>query len=488
MSNLCVSDCCTCKNVFNVSSSSSPDVTVSTDEPDTRHYPSTVLKKGKEHIPLITLSFNARGLYSKFALLTSLIEEHDPDIVAITETWLDNSVLDQVFTPDGYKAFRKDRDISFYTENTYSMSNRGGVLFLIKSELNPTEYTKSDVKAEILWVQINPHPNVEYLYGVCYRPEVEEEVMTSRIIDSINLTDNENITLVGDFNFRNINWDDGTFSRPVEGTFVDTVNDHFLSQVVSEPTRGNNILDLVFVTDPSQVISCKVLPSLGNSDHCVVKFESKLLIPRVNSEPRKVYLYSKGDYEGLNNHVKGTEWETLLDSDDIDQNWINFKIEYDKAIETFIPHKFVKAGQRLKLPWSRYKSVKKARAKHRSTQIRARETGLFSDKCLADEAKEHLDSTILQAKGHYENKIVEQSFENPKRFWNYARHYSRSSSTIDVLEVDGVKYTKDDEMAEKLNDFFSSVTVDEPPCILRMLMELTNLSTYSEILISQLNR
>ena len=53
--------------------------------------------------------------------LTYLTTDDDPDVIAITETWLDNTVNNTEFTPDGYTAaFRKDRDINHYNPGTYS--------------------------------------------------------------------------------------------------------------------------------------------------------------------------------------------------------------------------------------------------------------------------------------------------------------------------------------------------------------------------------
>ena len=57
--------------------------------------------------------------------LTNLITDDDPDAIAITETWLDNTVNNTEFTPDGYAAFRKDRDINHYNPGTYTQNERG---------------------------------------------------------------------------------------------------------------------------------------------------------------------------------------------------------------------------------------------------------------------------------------------------------------------------------------------------------------------------
>ena len=65
------------------------------------NYQTSNLRKGIERIPLNILSTNAQGLYSKFVLLSATIEDEYPDIITITETWLDSTITDAEFTPRG---------------------------------------------------------------------------------------------------------------------------------------------------------------------------------------------------------------------------------------------------------------------------------------------------------------------------------------------------------------------------------------------------
>ena len=52
----------------------------------------TVQRDGKEFLPIKIFQFNASRLYSKYHTLADFISENDPDVIAITETWLDKSV------------------------------------------------------------------------------------------------------------------------------------------------------------------------------------------------------------------------------------------------------------------------------------------------------------------------------------------------------------------------------------------------------------
>ena len=82
--------------------------------------------------------FNAQGLVNNFLQLHDFLSSVHVDIVSISETWLDSSVKDSEFVPNGYKLFRQNRDLNFYTQGTYTRTSREGTLLLVKDYLNPT--------------------------------------------------------------------------------------------------------------------------------------------------------------------------------------------------------------------------------------------------------------------------------------------------------------------------------------------------------------
>ena len=88
-----------------------------------------------------------------------------------------------------------------------------------------------------------------------YRPpnnELHPLEELQRVIDEISTP---KLTVVGDFNVSTINWSNTSPSlpSPVSMLLVDIVQDNFLSQLISEPTRDKNILDLVLTTSTEYV-------------------------------------------------------------------------------------------------------------------------------------------------------------------------------------------------------------------------------------------
>jgi hypothetical protein len=64
------------------------------------------------------------------------------------------------------------------------------------------------------------------------------------------------------------------------------VCDHGLTQRVTEPTRGNNILDVILCSDNLCCDNVSYLPPLGSSDHIIVSFTLALSLLAVDdNEP-----------------------------------------------------------------------------------------------------------------------------------------------------------------------------------------------------------
>jgi len=52
---------------------------------------------------------NIQSILSKQASFDVLLDEYNPDIVAVSETWLSPEILIHELFPEGYHVFRKDR-------------------------------------------------------------------------------------------------------------------------------------------------------------------------------------------------------------------------------------------------------------------------------------------------------------------------------------------------------------------------------------------
>ena len=94
---------------------------------------------------------------------------------------------------------------------------------------------------------------------------------------------------------------------------------------------------------------------------------------------------------GLNSNIKETDWDSALSDKDLDTHWQAFKYHYEQNIEKYVPHKMVKPGQRLGLPWVHYKSIKHAKENVDKAKVKARVSGLNADMLDIQEAKKEVD-------------------------------------------------------------------------------------------------
>ena len=78
--------------------------------------------------------------------------------------------------------------------------------------------------------------------------------------------------IIGDFNYRKIDWDSMTGDGWSE-EFLNVVQDGFSTQLVKEPTRQGNILDLVFTNNETLVNQVEIGTRFDVSDHHEIIFK-----------------------------------------------------------------------------------------------------------------------------------------------------------------------------------------------------------------------
>ena len=93
--------------------------------------------------------------------------------------------------------------------------------------------------------------------------------------------------------------------------------------MVDKPTGGNNILNIVCISDPSCTDKLEVEESFALSDHKSIKILLLLRYPvvRITSQSIKIYLYSKGNYEAINKEIKNTDWSKEYNNKSTIEMW-----------------------------------------------------------------------------------------------------------------------------------------------------------------------
>ena len=82
--------------------------------------------------------------------------------------------------------------------------------------------------------------------------------MRNKSFQKMNNINHQNIILGGDFNFPGWNWKENVLKAKcnypsLHYRFRDILDNHHLKQIVTEPTREENVLDLLITNNPTKI-------------------------------------------------------------------------------------------------------------------------------------------------------------------------------------------------------------------------------------------
>ena len=330
---------------------------------------------------------------------------------------------------------------------------------------------------------INVYPSAKLCVAVAYRPPDATADSFKKLLDSFTriiedcTPSDYDLFVSGDFNLPQIDWEshqiqsgasaDSNLSAQRLLQFMST---HLLGQMVTTPTRGNNILDLILCNN-NRLICDVTCEATEISDHMMV---NALLSfnPGFIAEAQSTYLdetsfraldFNRADFEELNKALSSVNWNAERDSTTFEDFPAEFTRKVlDVCLEN-VPRKRPPKGKP-----NVYNSLrrKKSRLKNRlaaalcagdNARIKKLEdeTGLITFE-IKEAIVKHLDEG--------ERRAVEKIKVNPKYFYSYAKSFSKVKETITTL-LNGEKklVTEKKDLANILQTQFCSVFSD-PAC------------------------
>ena len=90
-----------------------------------------------------------------------------------------------------------------------------------------------------------------------------------------------------------------------------------MHQIVTDPTRGRNLLDLILVSHPACYGPVTVEPPIGNSDHDSITFELRFQTVNLpaslsNGLPARSFAYAKENYDLINAALLRVAWNDVF--------------------------------------------------------------------------------------------------------------------------------------------------------------------------------
>ena len=401
---------------------------------------------------------NCRSLSNKMDELRSLVSKEEPDIIALTETWVNCSKNN----------FKAEYSIPNYTLLNNDRTDRkgGGVMLFIKNNHSTTEvtYEGHNPLTESIWAEIaiDTAANKRLKIGTIYRPPNISEDLDACLHEEIRYftsNNNQDVIILGDFNLPDINWDDKT-GPGASQRLIEVVNDQFLFQCVQEPTRLGNILDLVLTNDEHKVHSIKVEEHLGNSDHNIIRGQIDCNTShKINLN--KIPNFNRADWYEIKRKLDDLDWPSTFDGINADEMFNKLVTILNTLTNQHIPYKTQRPDSIKKPGWMTMDITRKITLK-KSCYKQMKSNNTPETHQIYKNAQKSVRKSIKQAKKQYEDKIADEAKENPKAFFSYVKEKRTTKDSIGpLLNNEGNLESDNGKMTEILNNQFSSVFTNE---------------------------
>ena len=349
----------------------------------------------------VMLSSNVLRLLPKLTKLVSICEmKPNLCVIALQETWLENSVPDGCIELPGFLHFRSDR------KHSKRVTGGGVVLYIRKDWCSSPELILCHSNDDLDFVAVSCH---QYVLASVYVNVIRNDLNTLNFLNEFvdKYCDHRILFLLGDFNrisFRKC------FLNPL------------MRNVVQFPTREGVNLDQIW-TNEKRIVVCTKQAKL--SDHSAVLCEPA--IPSKFNQPKttKCHKIRKVDYEKLECDLENTDWDVILDScesldevNDVTASYLKFCIDSATTFEKI---------ECINDQILSNRTVKYARRKREQCWKRKDEAGFsYWHDCV--EAETRRISTL------YIKNL--RTRHNSKAYWSEIKSLSKPSEQVNDADID----------------------------------------------------
>ena len=414
--------------------------------------------------PLRLLNVNCQSIVKKKEEIDHLLYSTKTDIIVGTESWLTPDIKGhEVFPPD-FTVYRRDREIG----------RGGGVFVAVRADVVSLREKDIETECEILWIKLNIASNKNLYIGAYYRSNATDDQSLNSLAQSLAKLprDRSHVWLAGDMNLPGLEWSSTQLKpaccSPSQHTlFLDILADHGLTQVIDQPTRGDNTLDLLVINNPTLVNRTEILPEI--SDHNIVFTEIYINPKKYTQTRRKLPCYRKANWEGIERELNRTREyiDTNRETMTANELWNQLIAALNEAVKSHIPHR--NASNRDRPPWINgklkkliknsdrlFKKTKKGskKSKLRTTELQTSKSTIRKETRTAYWI--YVDSGITPNQDDHNRN-------GNKKLWSFIKHRRTYSVGIAPLKENGILMDAPLDKARIPNAQFSSVFTKESP-------------------------
>ena len=417
---------------------------------------------------------NARSIFHKVSELELISKNTNAAIIAITETWLDESYTDDSIKIEGYNIIRRDRD-----------GHAGGVCAYIREDLAYNYRTDlNSVDLEDLWLEILLPKSKPLYVGVCYRTNNNTHFLECLETTLSMLRTDCDLVLLGDFNIcllKNKNKNNSKLHRE----YKQLLTFFGCKQIIDKPTRitehSSSLLDHIIINNSYKIYQSGVL-NVGLSDHLMTFCSRKIIRGQIGKHNtvkiRSLKHYSTHDFLIK---LRNVNWAAVTNCININEAWNNFRTIFIKILDEVAPIKQVRINTRTE-PWMTSTILE---------LIRERDKALFNSnknrknkelRKQFNSLRNKVQREIRSAKANYFKNKIEENKGNSKNLWKQLktigyREKSKNNSKI-VMDIDNSPSFEPKNIADHINKYFLNIAsnlVNMLPPALNMFSTNTDL-------------
>ena len=408
---------------------------------------------------LTFIHVNVRSLVSKAAEIRRLVYDTKAAVLAVSESWLDDTIGDNEIGVDGYSVLRRDRN-----------RHGGGVLVYVKDGLAFNRRPDLEVEGcETLWVELFLPKTKGILVNCCYRPP-DDQMFLSKFESTLKLVEplSSECYILGDMNI-NVKDERSKFCKD----YTNMLHLFHFRQMITEATRitanSSTILDHIVSNSREKIVDSGVLDS-SFSDHLPVYCTRKIGKNEVFSPViKRVRCFKKYSKETYLRELRGTDWNDVYMAVNVDVALDSFNRLIHGVMDKVAPMRDVRVKQRTE-PWMTpdiLAGIKQRDKLFKKCKGSERREDLFRQYCSV---RNRVQRDIKLAKKFYFSRQIEQNKGEPRKLWDQLKslgYSSKSASSSEtILEINGEKCFDKRTVADCFNSFFTRIAsklVDQLP-------------------------
>ena len=415
------------------------------------------------HKGLALAHLNIRSIWKKLdSIKIALDQQFQIDVLGISETWLTESIQENLTTINNYDCIRADR--KWNDVNTNYIKKGGGICMYINKNLKYTthvldKFNISCRDVECQWVKLIFEKQRNVIVGNLYRPPQGNvnffiDYMDG-VLETVDLS-KEDVFLMGDYNIDFLNKLDESYKSINE--FGNQIG---MDMCINSKTRFSKTKDscLDQIITNSNFVHDSGTCDLNISDHqlvYVIHKKVKLQKEKNTFWGRSYRNYNKDEFI---NQLKNNNWFDIETETCPNKIWNEFLHVITSMIDNQCPLKEFRI-KKVKEPWVSQELLEFIKDKDRALR-KAKKTNSENDWKIAKRLRNECLHRVRNCKADFIKNELNQNQDDIKKFWNTVKtvipEKKKNSPKLFLIDQKDHRHIAQDDLPNYINNFFADI-------------------------------